>query len=55
MNATLTKIAAELLQVDTLETQDIGSADFHELAVWNIKAALEAAFEAGRRAAAQEG
>ena len=44
---TLEQIAAEILNVDTLETRNSDSADFHDLAVWNIKAALEAAYQAG--------
>jgi hypothetical protein len=46
-------VAAEIAQarlgIETLETQNSDSADFHDLAVWNIKAALEAAYETGRR------
>ena len=31
----------------TLETRGRDSLDFHDVAVWNIRAALEAAYEAG--------
>lgn len=47
---TLGEIATELLDMETLETRNSDRLDFHELAVWQIKAALEAAFAAGREA-----
>lgn len=49
----IASIAAEHLNVDTLETRRSDSLDFHEVGVWNIKAALEAAFAAGVQAAAK--
>lgn len=49
-DATVKQIAKELLFVETLETQKSDSLDFHDVAVWQIKKALEAAYEAGRRA-----
>ena len=36
---------------DTLETRRSDSLDFHDVAVWSIKEALEAAYEAGLKAA----
>jgi len=42
------KIAAEHLFIDTLETRNADSLDFHEVSVWSIKSALQAAFDAGR-------
>ena len=36
------------LGIATLETQRSDSFDFHEVAVWQLRAALEAAFEAGK-------
>ena len=39
---------AKSIGVDTLETRRMDSLDFHSLAVWSIKDALEAAYEAGR-------
>lgn len=33
-----------------LDTRNSDRLDFHDLAVWNIKAALQAAFEAGQQA-----
>lgn len=49
-DATVKQIAKEHLFVETLETQKSDSLDFHDVAVWQIKKALEAAYEAGRRA-----
>jgi len=46
----LASIAKRLLDFDTLETR-VTSADFREVAVWSVREALEAAYEAGRRAA----
>ena len=42
------KIAADHLSIDTLETLNADSLDFHEASVWSIKTALQAAFDAGR-------
>ncbi len=47
---TLTEIACETLNVDTLETIGSDSLDFHDCAVWQIKEALEAAYAAGKEA-----
>jgi hypothetical protein len=47
-DSTIRNIAASNLGLATLETKDSDAADFHDLAVWNIKTALEAAYEAGR-------
>ena len=46
---TLAEIAANHLHLETLETRDSDSLDFHDMAVWSIEAALEAAYEAGRQ------
>ena len=50
----LMQIAERHLFLDTLETRNSDSLDFHEHAVWAIHSALEAAFEAGRRAGPAE-
>lgn len=47
---TLANIAATILELETLDTRKSDRQDFHELAVWQIKAALEAAYAAGREA-----
>jgi hypothetical protein len=49
-DATINEIAQRILNIDTLQTRISDSLDFHDCAVWNIKEALEAAFEAGRKA-----
>ena len=50
---TLDHIAQTFLGLETLDTRNSDRLDFHDLAVWNIKAALQAAFEAGKAAAEQ--
>ena len=47
----INKIAKEKLDIETLEVQNLDSKDFHDLSVWEIKAALEAAYEACLEAA----
>ena len=44
----LTQIAQIKLGIETLETRKSDSLDFHDVAVWAIRAALEDAHEAGR-------
>lgn len=51
MNATIEKIAREILRLETLETRKSDSLDFHDMAVWTIRDALEAAYNAGKDAA----
>ncbi len=48
-----TKIAKEILDLETLETRNRDSLDFHELSVWEIRDALVAAYTEGRKAAEQ--
>ena len=43
----LQKIARDVLGLETLETRNSDRLDFVELSVWQIKAALEAAYVAG--------
>ena len=50
-NKLLEQIAKEHLFIETLEAQHSDRLDFHDVSVWGVKAALEAAFEAGRKAA----
>ncbi|MDP2430750.1 MAG: hypothetical protein Q8O33_01825 [Pseudomonadota bacterium] len=42
-----TRIAQKHLRIDTLETRKSDSLDFHDVAVWSLRDALEAAFKAG--------
>jgi hypothetical protein len=50
----LATIAKETLHIDTLETRKSDSLDFHDVAVWSVKAALEAAYRSGLAAAKEE-
>jgi hypothetical protein len=43
----LTKIAQDEMHLETLETRNSGDLDFRESAVWCVRGALEAAFQAG--------
>jgi hypothetical protein len=52
-NATIERIAKEILWLETLDSRGRDRLDFHELSVGAIRAALEAAYEAGREAAKQ--
>ena len=49
----LADIAEKHLFIETLEERKSDSLDFHEVSVWGVQAALEAAYAAGL-AAAQE-
>ncbi|MCC7408093.1 MAG: hypothetical protein IT442_08475 [Phycisphaeraceae bacterium] len=48
-DATIQTIARDLLGIETLETRHSDRLDFHDLAVWQIRQALAAAFEAGQQ------
>ncbi|MFN3615398.1 MAG: DUF6900 domain-containing protein [Rubrimonas sp.] len=48
-DAQLLEIAPRQFHLETLETRNWDRLDFHDVAVWAIRAALEEAFEAGRR------
>ena len=47
LNKLLAQIAKEHLFIETLETQHSDRLDFHDVAVWCIKSAMEAAYAAG--------
>jgi len=47
-DATLARIARELLHLETLEVRNRDRLDFHDLSVAWLRNALEAAYEAGR-------
>ena len=50
----LLEIAAKHFHsIETLETQNSDRLDFHDVAVWAIRAALSEAYEAGRIAGAK--
>jgi hypothetical protein len=42
------EIARRLLGIETIETRNSDSLDFHDLAVWQVRDALQAAYDAGR-------
>jgi hypothetical protein len=42
------QIVRKHLSIDTLETRHRDSLDFHEVSVWQLTKALQAAYEAGR-------
>ena len=43
----LTDIAKKHLNIETLETRNSDRLDFHDVAVWCLKDALQAAYDAG--------
>ena len=43
----LTQIASQHLGIETLETRNSDSLDFHDVAVWTLREALQAAYVAG--------
>jgi len=47
IDALLTPIAQQHLGIDTLETRHSDPLDFHEVAVWSLREALQAAYLAG--------
>ena len=44
-------IALDHLFIETLQTRHRDSLDFHDVSVWGVRSALQAAFDAGLRAA----
>ena len=44
------RIVREILNLETLETRNSDSLDFHDVSVWQLRQALQAAYEAGRQA-----
>ena len=42
-------IAKDYLFIETLETRRSDALDFHDVAVWQVRDALEAAYEMGRK------
>ncbi|MEX0654860.1 MAG: hypothetical protein WD534_12615 [Phycisphaeraceae bacterium] len=50
---TIERIARDVLNVATLETRGRDHLDFHDLSVWQLRQALEQAYEAGRAAGRQ--
>lgn len=46
----LADIARRTMDIETLETRKSDSLDFHDVAVWSVRAALEAAYQLGLEA-----
>jgi hypothetical protein len=51
LNKLLEQIALKHFFIETLETQHSDRLDFHDVSVWAVKSALEAAYAAGIEAA----
>ena len=51
MEKTVTKIAVDRLEIETLERRNSDSLDFHDVSVWALKEMLEKAYKAGMEAA----
>ena len=51
MKKELNSIAKNVLNLETLETRNSDELDFHDMSVWQIKEALERAYEAGKASA----
>lgn len=49
-----TKIAQQCLGIETLQTRKSDGLDFHDVAVWGVKDALEAAYAAGQLSATKK-
>lgn len=49
INEELELIAHRYLRISTLETRNSDELDFHEVSIWSLKEAFEAAYELGRR------
>ena len=49
----LASVAKRILNIPTLETRNSDSLDFHEVAVWQLLAALRLAYRMGRKEGCQ--
>jgi len=47
----LETIARRVLGIETLKTRKADHLDFHEVSVWQVEEALQAAYQAGRDSA----
>lgn len=45
--ATFERIAVDKLRIETIETRNSDSLDFHDLGIWNIRMALQMAYAQG--------
>ena len=53
LDTLLTQIAQQHLDIETLESRRMDALDFHEVAVWSVRDALQAAYIAGMAEGAQ--
>lgn len=53
LNALFDQIAEQHLSIETLRERKSDSLDFHEVSVWGLRAALQAAYEAGAKVKAR--
>jgi hypothetical protein len=51
LNELFTQIARRHLNIKTLRERGLDQLDFHEISVWGVKSALQAAYDAGLNAA----
>ena len=51
----IARVAADELRVPTLDGRGSDAMDFYDKAVWEIKAALSAAYDAGRASVKSKG
>jgi hypothetical protein len=54
MKKAIDRIAREILRLETLETRRRDRLDFHDLPIWQIRDALEAAYAAGAKGTPRE-
>lgn len=48
-DALFTEISRKFLGINSLEPRNSDALDFHRVSVWQIKAAINAAYEAGKK------
>jgi len=54
MWATIEKVAKEQLGIENTNTRHSDALDFHTLSVWEVRAAIEAAYRTGYTAGAND-
>ncbi len=50
LDQVLEEIARNILSIETIETRNSYSLDFHDVSVWSLRKALQEAYELGRNA-----
>jgi len=54
IQAALLTIARKNMEIETLEERGMDALDFHEVGIWGVRDALEAAYRLGRLAVLSE-